>query len=362
MIGEGNNTRLQKKRDSSLNSKTITWPALASLTLSACGGGGGGGPMVQPPPANRAPVAEADKTLTIDEDATNTALEVTTPTDADGNSLTISVTAVPSGGTLATADGTAVTTSSTLTISQLTGLVFTPDANLNDDTTTFGTFTYTVSDGSLTENTRAAYPLDYIPKAVIPSVGGNPKVIIFLTADAMGVLPPLSKLSKNGAMFHFMSGYTSKLAGTERGIKEPKATFSKCFGAPFMPRLASVYAKMLGEKISTHNTAVYLINTGWSGGPYGVGKRIKIEYSRAMVTAVINGSLDIVKFSHNDLFNLDVPTECPGVPSEVLEPRNTWIDKDSYDLSAKKLAQMFVDNFKKFKDVSEEIRSAGPKL
>jgi len=217
-------------------------------------------------------------------------------------------------------------------------------------------------DGSLTENTRAAYPLDYIPKAVIPSVGGNPKVIIFLTADAMGVLPPLSKLSKNGAMFHFMSGYTSKLAGTERGIKEPKATFSKCFGAPFMPRLASVYAKMLGEKISKHNTAVYLINTGWSGGPYGVGKRIKIEYSRAMVTAAINGSLDIVKFSHNDLFNLDVPTECPEVPSEVLEPRNTWVDKDSYDLSAKKLAQMFVDNFKKFKDVSEEIRSAGPKL
>ena len=217
------------------------------------------------------------------------------------------------------------------------------------------------NDGSLTENTRAAYPLDYIPKAVIPSVGGNPKVIIFLTADAMGVLPPLSKLSKNGAMFHFMSGYTSKLAGTERGIKEPKATFSKCFGAPFMPRLASVYAKMLGEKISKHNTAVYLINTGWSGGPYGVGKRIKIEYSRAMVTAVINGSLDIVKFSHNDLFNLDVPTECPGVPSEVLEPRNTWVDKDAYDLSAKKLAQMFVDNFKKFKDVSEEIRNAGPK-
>jgi len=119
---------------------------------------------------------------------------------------------------------------------------------------------------------------------------------------------------------------------------------------------------MLGEKISTHNTAVYLINTGWSGGPYGVGERIKIEYSRAMVTAVINGSLDIVKFSHNDLFNLDVPTECPGVPSEVLEPRNTWVDKDSYDLSAKKLAQMFVDNFKKFTDVSEEIRLAGPKI
>jgi len=218
------------------------------------------------------------------------------------------------------------------------------------------------ADGSLTENTRAAYPLHYIPGAVIPSVGGNPKVIIFLTADAMGVLPPLSKLSKDAAMFHFMSGYTSKLAGTERGVKEPKATFSKCFGAPFMPRPASVYAEMLGEKISKHNTSVYLINTGWSGGPYGVGERIKIEYSRAMVTAALTGSLDIVKFSHNDIFNLAVPTECPNVPSEVLEPRNTWIDKDAYDLSAKKLAQMFVDNFKKFENVSNEIRLAGPKI
>ena len=217
-------------------------------------------------------------------------------------------------------------------------------------------------DGSLTENTRAAYPLDYIPGAVIPSVGGNPKVIIFLTADAMGVLPPMAKLSKNAAMFHFMSGYTSKLAGTERGVKEPKATFSKCFGAPFMPRLASVYAKMLGEKISKHNTAVYLINTGWSGGPYGVGKRIKIEYSRAMVTAAITGSLDIVKFSHNDVFNLDVPTECPGVPSKILDSKSTWIDKDAYDLSAKKLAQMFADNFKKFENMPDEIRLAGPRM
>jgi phosphoenolpyruvate carboxykinase (ATP) len=217
-------------------------------------------------------------------------------------------------------------------------------------------------DGSLTENTRAAYPLDYIPGAVIPSLGGNPKVIIFLTADAMGVLPPMAKLSKNAAMFHFMSGYTSKLAGTERGVKEPKATFSKCFGAPFMPRLASVYAKMLGEKISKHNTAVYLINTGWSGGPYGVGKRIKIEYSRAMVTAAITGSLDIVKFSHNNIFNLDVPTECPGVPSKILDSKSTWIDKDAYDLSAKKLAQMFADNFKKFENMPDEIRLAGPRM
>ncbi len=215
-------------------------------------------------------------------------------------------------------------------------------------------------DNSLTENTRAAYPLDYIPDAVIPSMGGHPKVIIFLTADALGVLPPVSRLTKEGAMFHFLSGYTSKLAGTERGIKEPKAVFSECFGAPFMPRPAIVYARMLGEKISEHNTIVYLINTGWSGGPYGVGKRIKLEYSRAMVTAALSGSLDTVKYQHNGLFNLDIPTECLGVPSEILDPKNTWRDKESYELSAKKLAKMFNENFKKFDDVSSEIKNAGP--
>ena len=215
-------------------------------------------------------------------------------------------------------------------------------------------------DGIITENTRAAYPLDYIPGAVFPSVGEHPKVIIFLTADALGVLPPVSRLTKEGAMFHFLSGYTSKLAGTERGIKEPISTFSECFGAPFMPRFASVYAKMLGERISQHNTVVYLINTGWSGGPYGVGKRISIKYSRAMVTAALTGSLDIVKYRHDEVFNLDVPTECPNVPSEILDPKNTWIDKDSYDLSAKKLAQLFSDNFKKFKSVTDDIKSAGP--
>ena len=217
-------------------------------------------------------------------------------------------------------------------------------------------------DNTLTENTRAAYPLDYIPGAVIPSVGGHPKVVIFLTADAMGVLPPVSRLTKEGAMFHFMSGYTSKLAGTERGIKEPKAVFSECFGAPFMPRSASVYAKMLGEKIKDHNTVVYLINTGWSGGPYGVGKRIKLKYSRAMVTAALTGALDIVKYRHDDLFNVDIPTEVPDVPSEILDPKNTWTDNAAYDLSSKKLAQMFVDNFGKFENVAPEIVNAGPKL
>jgi len=217
-------------------------------------------------------------------------------------------------------------------------------------------------DNSLTENTRVAYPLDFIPGAVIPSIGGNPRVIIFLTADALGVLPPVSRLTKEGAMYHFMSGYTSKLAGTERGIKEPKSVFSECFGAPFMPRPASVYAKLLGEKINQHNTIVYLVNTGWSGGPYGVGKRVKIMYSRAMITAALSGALDIVKYRHDDLFNLDIPTQVDGVPPEILDPKNTWIDKDSYDLSAKKLAQMFVENFKKFEKVSPDIIAAGPKL
>ena len=218
------------------------------------------------------------------------------------------------------------------------------------------------NDNTLTENTRVAYPLDYIPGAVFPSIGGNPKVIVFLTADALGVLPPVSKLTKEGAMYHFMSGYTSKIAGTERGIKEPKSVFSECFGAPFMPRPASVYAKLLGEKINQHNTEVYLVNTGWSGGPYGIGKRIKIQYSRAMITAALSGALDTVKYNHDNLFNLSVPSEVDGVPSEILDPKNTWDDKDSYDISAKKLAQMFVENFKKFEHVSSEIVDAGPKL
>lgn len=215
-------------------------------------------------------------------------------------------------------------------------------------------------DNTLTENTRVAYPLDYIPGAIFPSVGGHPKVIIFLTADALGVLPPVSRLTKEGAMYHFMSGYTSKLAGTERGIKEPQAVFSTCFGAPFMPRPAEVYAKMLGDRIKEHNTVVYLINTGWSGGPYGVGKRIRIEYSRAMVTAAITGALDAAEYRHDDLFNLDIPTGCPDVPSDILDPRNTWDDGPAYDAAAAKLAGMFVENFGKFKDVHREILAAGP--
>jgi phosphoenolpyruvate carboxykinase (ATP) len=218
------------------------------------------------------------------------------------------------------------------------------------------------TDGSLTENTRVAYPLDFIPGAIIPSIASHPTVIIFLTADAFGVMPPIAKLTKEGAMYHFMSGYTSKLAGTERGITEPKETFSQCFGAPFMPLHAMEYAKMLGQKISQHNTRVYLINTGWSGGPYGVGKRMDLKYTRAMVTAALNGELEKVRFKHDDIFNLDIPTSCPGVPSEILDPRNTWSDKNEYDLSANRLAELFVKNFQKFGVISNEIRNAGPKL
>ncbi len=216
-------------------------------------------------------------------------------------------------------------------------------------------------DGSLTENTRVAYPLDYIDGAIIPSVTGHPKVIVFLTADAFGVMPPIAKLTKESAMYHFMSGYTSKLAGTERGITEPKETFSHCFGAPFMPLHAQEYAKMLGENITEHGTRVYLINTGWTGGPYGVGKRMNLPHTRAMVSAALNGEIDKVPVKHHDIFNLDMPTSCPGVPDEVLDPRNTWSDKDRYDAAARRLATLFIKNFEKFGDVSKDIVQAGPK-
>ncbi|MBV9176988.1 MAG: phosphoenolpyruvate carboxykinase (ATP) [Nitrososphaeraceae archaeon] len=217
-------------------------------------------------------------------------------------------------------------------------------------------------DGSLTENTRVVYPIEFIPGARTPSVAGHPKVIVFLTADAFGVMPPIAKLTQEGAMYHFMSGYTSKLAGTERGITEPKETFSQCFGAPFMPLHAKEYANMLGKKIAEHNTKVYLINTGWSGGPYGIGKRMNLKYTRAMVTAALNGDLEKVPFKHNDIFNLEIPTLCPGVPSTILDPSNTWADNDKYIMSAKRLAALFVNNFEKFGEISKEIRNAGPLL
>src|SRR5919199_1183711 len=217
-------------------------------------------------------------------------------------------------------------------------------------------------DGSLTENTRVAYPLDYIKGAVIPSIAGHPTVIVFLTADAFGVMPPIAKLTKQGAMYHFMSGYTSKLAGTERGITEPKETFSQCFGAPFMPLHAYEYAEMLGKKITEHGTRVYLINTGWTGGPYGIGRRMDLTYTRAMVRAALNGEINKVPVKHHDIFNLDMPASCPGVPDDVLDPGNTWSDKDKYDAAAKRLAQLFIKNFEKFGNVSKEIVDAGPRV
>ena len=217
------------------------------------------------------------------------------------------------------------------------------------------------SNGSLTENTRVVYPLEFIPGAVIPSVAGHPKVIVFLTADAFGVMPPIAKLSKEGAMYHFMSGYTSKLAGTERGITQPKETFSQCFGAPFMPLHATKYAEMLGNKITTHNTKVYLINTGWYGGPYGIGKRIDLKYTRSMVTAVINGSLMKSSFKTHHIFNLDIPLVCPGVPNELLDPVMTWDNQEEYFQAATKLANLFIQNFEKFGAVSKKIIEAGPK-
>lgn len=217
------------------------------------------------------------------------------------------------------------------------------------------------ADKSLTENTRVGYPVDYIPNCVIPSVAGHPKTVIFLTADAFGVLPPISKLDKNMAMYHFVSGYTSKLAGTERGIVEPQTTFSTCFGAPFLPLHPSVYAEMLGNRIEEHDANVYLINTGWSGGAYGVGKRMSIKHTRAMVTAALNGTLEKGEFVLDPIFNVHVPTKCPNVPDEVLNPRAVWADKEAYDKQAKDLAARFVKNFTKYSNMPKHIVDAGPK-
>ncbi len=211
-----------------------------------------------------------------------------------------------------------------------------------------------------TENTRAAYPLDYIDNIEKSGIGQNPNTIIFLTADAFGVMPPISKLSKEAAMYHFMSGYTSKVAGTERGITEPKATFSACFGEPFMLMNPSVYAKLLGEKIDKYDTEVYLVNTGWLNGGYGKGNRIKLSYTRAMVTAALEGELKNVQYKEHPIFKVLMPLQCKGVPSEILNPKNTWENEKEYDDRALELAQKFKENFKKFKNVPKEIIEAGP--
>ncbi|MEQ9371553.1 MAG: phosphoenolpyruvate carboxykinase (ATP) [Coleofasciculus chthonoplastes F3-SA18-01] len=215
-------------------------------------------------------------------------------------------------------------------------------------------------DGRLTENTRVAYPVDYIPNCVIPGIGGHPGTVIFLTADAFGVLPPITKLTNNQAIFHFMSGYTSKLAGTERGITEPQATFSACFGQPFLPLSPTVYGEMLFERLVKYDANVYLVNTGWTGGPYGVGTRIRIQDSRAMVAAALSGELEKVKFYHHPIFKILVPKSVPGVDSSILDPQNTWSDPQAYETQAKDLAKRFVENFKKFPNAPGEVKEAAP--
>jgi len=220
-----------------------------------------------------------------------------------------------------------------------------------------------LDDASLTENTRGAYPIEFIDNAVPSGTGGHPKTIVMLTADAYGVLPPVARLSAEGAMYHYLSGYTAKVAGTEKGVTEPSATFSTCFGAPFLPLNPNVYAKQLGERIAKFGSKVWLVNTGWTGGPYGVGNRMKIAYTRAMIKAALSGQLDNVAYQRHPVFNIDIPTSVPGVPNDVLDPRGTWNDKAAYDAQAAKLAKMFVENFKtNFADADPKVAAAGPKV
>ncbi len=224
------------------------------------------------------------------------------------------------------------------------------------------TRTLDLDDASLTENTRGSYPITFINNAELSGRAGHPSNVVMLTADAYGVLPPIARLTPDGAMYHFLSGYTARVAGTEKGVTEPKATFSTCFGAPFLPLNPNVYARMLGEKIAKHQSRVWLVNTGWTGGPYGVGSRMKIAHTRAMITAALTGLLDNVQYTRHPVFNVDVPATCPGVPDEVLDPRGTWPDAAEYDAQAKKLAAMFAENFKTFdKDVPAAVKDAGPR-
>lgn len=235
----------------------------------------------------------------------------------------------------------------------LENIVFKKDSNEVDYT-----------DGSITENTRAAYPIHHIENAKEPSMGGDPKNIFFLTCDAFGILPPISKLTKAQAMYHFISGYTAKVAGTEVGVTQPQTTFSACFGRVFLPLHPTKYAELLGKKLEEHpDVNVWLINTGWSGGSYGVGSRMNLKYTRAMITAAMNGELDNVAYESHDIFGVLMPQACPQVPSEILNPRETWVDKEAYDIKANQLAQLFVKNFEKYADqANEEIRSAAPKV
>jgi phosphoenolpyruvate carboxykinase (ATP) len=217
------------------------------------------------------------------------------------------------------------------------------------------------NDQSKTENTRCAYPVEYIDNAVIPGIGGHPKNVVFLTADAFGVLPPISRLTPEQAMYHFISGYTAKLAGTEAGVgSEPQPNFSTCFGSPFMPLPPKVYAEMLGKRLKEHGAQCWLVNTGWTGGAYGTGHRMKLSYTRAMVHAAVDGKFKDADFVAEQAFGFSIPTSCPGVPAEVLNPRNTWSDKAAYDKQAADLAAKFAENIKKF-DVPDNVLKAGPK-
>ncbi|MCA1828574.1 MAG: phosphoenolpyruvate carboxykinase (ATP) [Myxococcales bacterium] len=218
-------------------------------------------------------------------------------------------------------------------------------------------------DASLAENSRACYPIGYIPNASKTGMGGQPRNVVMLTYDAFGVLPPISRLSPAQAAYYFLSGYTAKVAGTEIGVKEPQATFSTCFGAPFMPLHPTVYSKLLTRNIADNDTRVWLMNTGYTGGPYGVGKRMSIQHTRALLNAALDGKLDKVAYRKDPLFGFEVPADAPGVPAQVLNPRDTWADKAAYDEKAKALARLFVENFKQFADqASPETLAAGPKV
>ena len=214
---------------------------------------------------------------------------------------------------------------------------------------------------TITENTRACYPLQAIPNHVPSGAGGHPRNVVFLAADAFGVMPPIARLTSEQAMYHFLSGYTAKVAGTERGVTEPAATFSACFGAPFLPLHPSVYAQMLGERIGRHGAKVWLVNTGWTGGPYGTGSRMKLSLTRAMLRAALSGVLEGGKFTRDPVFGLDVPVSVPEVPQEVLSPRGTWADPKAYDVQARKLATMFRENFEQYRSqVPDAVAKAGP--
>ncbi|HET6149754.1 MAG TPA: phosphoenolpyruvate carboxykinase (ATP) [Polyangia bacterium] len=217
------------------------------------------------------------------------------------------------------------------------------------------------ADSSITENTRATYPVEFIPGAAIPSVGPHPQTVIFLTADAFGVLPPIAKLTPDLAMYHYISGYTAKVAGTEAGVTEPKATFSPCFGGPFLPLHPMRYAKLLGERLSRHDASCWLVNTGWSGGPYGVGRRMKIAVSRAVVSAALSGALDSARLTPDPIFKFLIPETCEGVPGDLLQPRQTWADPAAYDAKARDLARLFKKNFEQYAAAcAPEVRAAGP--